>query len=121
MSEIAAVVGIAALVGLGGAAAGYNSVDIPNAEQVAVQTHGAPTAVIDDPQQVLSPDDRARLERDTARIDAPAVVTDLHYMVFKTNHDNIMDDVEELLRTEHPDLIDQSKGCLLYTSDAADE
>ena len=110
MSEIAAVLGITALVGLGGAAAGYNSVNIPDAEQVAVQTHGAPTAVIDDPQQVLSPDDRARLERDTARIDAPAVVTDFHYMVFKTNHDNIMDDVEELLRTEHPDLIDQSKG-----------
>ena len=110
MSEIAAVLGITALVGLGGAAAGYNSVDIPDAEQVAVQTHGAPNAVIDDPHQVLSPDDRARLERDTARIDAPEVVTDLHYMVFKTNHENILDDVEELLRTQHPDLIDQSKG-----------
>ena len=65
MSEIVAVLGVTALVGLGGAAAGYNSVDIPDVNQVALQTHGAPTAVIDDPQQVLSPDDRARLERDT--------------------------------------------------------
>lgn len=110
MNEIAAVLGISALVGLGGAAAGYNAVDVPEFDQVAVQTAGAPSATIDDPQGVLSPDDRARLERDTANIDAPAVVKDFHYMVFKTNHENILDDVEEVLRSQYPELIDQSKG-----------
>lgn len=108
-SETAAVLGVTALVGFGGAAVGYNMVDVPEISQVTMQTHGAPNAIIDDPQQVLSPDDRARLERDTARIDAPEVVTDFHYMVFKTNHDNVLDDVEELLRTQYPDLVDQSK------------
>ena len=109
MSEIAAVVGITALVGLGGAAAGYNMVDIPEASQFAQQTVGAPEAIIDDPQNVLSAEDRDRLLRDTANIDAPEVVTDFHYMVFETNHENILDDVEEVLRSQYPDLIDQSK------------
>ena len=109
LSETAAVLGVTALVGFGGAAVGYNMVDVPEISQVMMQTHGAPNAIIDDPQQVLSPDDRARLERDTARIDAPEVVTDFHYMVFKTNHDNVLDDVEEILRTQYPDLVDQSK------------
>ena len=31
-------------------------------------------------------------------------------MVFQTNHENILDDVEELLRSQYPELIDQSKG-----------
>ena len=110
LNEIAAVVGISAIVGLGGAAAGYTSVDIPELDQVTVQTAGAPSATIDDPQGVLSPDDRERLLRDTANIDAPDVVTDFRYMVFQTNHENILDDVEELLRSQYPELIDQSKG-----------
>ena len=78
LNEIAAVVGISALVGLGGAAVGYNTVDVPELDQVTVQTAGAPSATIDDPQGVLSPDDRERLLRDTANIDAPDVVTDFH-------------------------------------------
>ena len=110
LNEIAAVVGISALVGLGGAAVGYNTVDVPELDQVTVQTAGAPSATIDDPQGVLSPEDRERLLRDTANIDAPDVVTDFHYMVFQTNHENILDDVEELLRSQYPELIDQSKG-----------
>ena len=110
MNEIAAVVGKSALVGLGGAAVGYNTVDVPQRDQIALQTVGAPSATIDDPQGVLSAEDRDRLVRDTANIDAPEVVTDFHYMVFKTNHENILDDVEELLRSQYPELIDQSKG-----------
>lgn len=82
------MVGISALVGLGGAAVGYNTVDVPELDQVTVQTAGAPSATID----------------------APDVVTDFHYMVFQTNHENILDDVEELLRSQYPELIDQSKG-----------
>ena len=78
LNEIAAVVGISALVGLGGAAVGYTTVDVPELDQVTVRTAGAPSATIDDPQGVLSPDDRERLLRDTANIDAPDVVTDFH-------------------------------------------
>lgn len=110
MKEIAAVFGIAALVGLGGAAAAYSAVDVPERDQLTVQAAGTPSATIDDPQDVLSPEDEQRLQRDTANINAADVVTDFHYMVFETNHENILDDVEELLRSHYPELIDQSKG-----------
>lgn len=110
MKEIAAVFGIAALVGLGGVAAAYSAVDVPERDQYTVQAAGAPSATIDDPQDVLSPEDEQRLQRDTANINAADVVTDFHYMVFETNHENILDDVEELLRSQYPELIDQSKG-----------
>ena len=110
MKEIAAVFGIAALVGLGGAAVAYSAVDVPERDQLTVQAAGAPSTTIDDPQDVLSPEDEQRLQRDTANINAADVVTDFHYMVFETNHENILDDVEELLRSQYPELIDQSKG-----------
>ena len=110
MKEIAAIFGVAALVGLGGAAAAYTSIDVPERDQFTVQAAGAPSATIDDPQDVLTPEDEQRLQRDTANINAADVVTDFHYMVFKTNHENILDDVEELLRSQYPELIDQSKG-----------
>src|SRR5699024_11374252 len=57
------------------------------------------------PEGVLSADDEARLERDAERIDAPAVVEQLHYMVFEENDDNVNDTVEEYLRDNRPDLI----------------
>lgn len=110
LKQIGTILGATALVGLAGGGIGYAAVEVPDAQEVAVQTAGAPQAIIDDPQGVLSPADRERLLSDTSRIDAPSVVTDLHYMVFQTNHQNIMDDVEGLLRSEYPDLIDQSKG-----------
>ena len=97
-------------MGLGGAAAAYTSVEIPERDQVAVQAVGAPSATIDDPQDVLTPEDEQRLQRDTANINAPEVVKNFHYMVFKTNHENVLDDVEEVLRSQYPDMIDQSKG-----------
>lgn len=46
------MVGISALVGLGGAAVGYNTVDVPELEQVTLQTAGAPSANIDAPDVV---------------------------------------------------------------------
>ena len=110
MKEIAAIFGVAALVGLGGAGAVYSAIDAPERDQYTVQAAGAPSATIDDPQDVLTPEDEQRLQRDTANINAADVVTDFHYMVFKTNHENILDDVEELLRSQYPELIDQSKG-----------
>lgn len=110
MKEIAAIFGVAALVGLGGAGAVYSAIDAPERDQYTVQAAGAPSATIDDPQDALTPEDEQRLQRDTANINAADVVTDFHYMVFETNHENILDDVEELLRSQYPELIDQSKG-----------
>ena len=110
LNKTAAVLGISALVGLSGAAAAYASIDAPERDQFTVQAAGAPSATIDDPQDVLTPEDEQRLLRDTANINAADVVTDFHYMVFQTNHENILDDVEELLRSQYPELIDQSKG-----------
>ena len=60
---------------------------------------------VHNPEGVLSADDEARLERDAERIDAPAVVEQLHYMVFEENDDNVNDTVEEYLRDNRPDLI----------------
>lgn len=60
---------------------------------------------VHNPEGVLSADDEARLERDAERLDAPAVVEQLHYMVFEENDDNVNDTVEEYLRDNRPDLI----------------
>ena len=60
---------------------------------------------VHNPEGVLGADDEARLERDAERIDAPAVVEQLHYMVFEENDDNVNDTVEEYLRDNRPDLI----------------
>ena len=60
---------------------------------------------VHNPEGVLSADDEARLERDAERIEAPAVVEQLHYMVFEENDDNVNDTVEEYLRDNRPDLI----------------
>nr|WP_233189766.1 DUF5129 domain-containing protein [Corynebacterium sp. J010B-136] len=60
---------------------------------------------VHNPEGVLSADDEARLERDAERIDAPAVVEQLHYMVFEENDDNVNDTVEEYLRDNRTDLI----------------
>ncbi|HCJ69253.1 MAG TPA: DUF5129 domain-containing protein, partial [Corynebacterium casei] len=57
------------------------------------------------PEGVLSTEDEARMERDVERLEAPAVVEQLHYMVFEENDDNVNDTVEEYLRDNRPDLI----------------
>ena len=45
------------------------------------------------------------MERDVERLDVPAVVQQLHYIVFEENDDNINDTVENYLRDNRPDLI----------------
>ncbi len=94
-------------VGLGVAA----SVPAPVAADYAVSRTGAlaPSeqllVEIHNPQGVLSPDDEARVMRDAERLDAPAVVQQLHYVVFAENDENVNDTVENYLRDNRPDLI----------------
>lgn len=65
--------------------------------QLATEVH--------DPDGVLSADDEQRLLRDAERLETPAVVTQLHYMVFADNHENVNDTVEEFVRAARPELI----------------
>lgn len=49
LKQIGTILGATALVGLAGGGIGYAAVEVPDAQEVAVQTAGAPQAIIDDP------------------------------------------------------------------------
>lgn len=108
--QIMATIGIAAALAAGGAAAGYATTDIPEADEVAVEQGVAPQVTIDDPDDVLSAEDEERMIKDAERLDTPAVVKDLHYMVFATNHENILDTVEEYVRDTYPEMIGNAEN-----------
>lgn len=106
VSLLASAIGGGALVGGIGAAidtpqrADYeitNSADMEITNTFSTEVHN--------PDGVLSAEDEARMERDVERLEAPAVVEQLHYMVFEENDDNVNDTVEEYLRDSRPDLI----------------
>ena len=103
--QVMATIGIAVALAAGGATAGYVSTDVPEASEVAVKKGPTRQVTIDNPDNVLSHDDIERLSDNTVRLDIPAVVTEIHYMVFATNHENILDTVEEYVRDTHPALI----------------
>lgn len=103
--QIAAGIGIAAALAAAGATAGYASVDVPDSSGVTVEQGVAPQVTIDDPDDVLSPEDETRMAKDAERLDHPAVVKDLHYMVFAHNHENVFDSVEEYVRDTYPEMI----------------
>ncbi|MDN6247062.1 MAG: hypothetical protein L0J38_11125 [Corynebacterium casei] len=96
VSLLASAIGGGALVGGIGAAidtpqrADYeitNSADMEITNTFSTEVHN--------PEGVLSTEDEARMERDVERLEAPAVVEQLHYMVFEENDDNVNDTVEE--------------------------
>lgn len=109
------MVGVSLLMGAlgGGALAGGvgAAIDAPQradfevANTAEMEITSTFSTEVHNPEGVLSADDEARLERDAERIDAPAVVEQLHYMVFEENDDNVNDTVEEYLRDNRPDLI----------------
>ena len=103
--QVMATIGIAVALAAVGTTAGYAMTDIPDPGQFAVEQGVAPQVTIDDPDDALSPEGEERMIKDAERLDTPAVVKDLHYMVFATNHENILDTVEEYLRDTHPVLI----------------
>ncbi|RNE49753.1 DUF5129 domain-containing protein [Corynebacterium alimapuense] len=57
------------------------------------------------PAGVLSAEDEARMLRDADRLEIPAVVTQLNYLVFAENNENVNDTVEEFARDSAPELI----------------
>lgn len=103
--QIGAVVAVSALLGLGVAGVTMSQINVPSPEAVAVNTVGAPTVVIDDPHDLLTPDDEARLTRDAQLLDAPDTVRTLHWIVFNESDENINDTVENFMRDNYPDEI----------------
>lgn len=63
------------------------------------------TTEVHNPEGVLTAEDEARMQQDVERLEVPAVVEQLHYIVFEENDDNVNDTVEEYLRDNRPELI----------------
>ena len=103
--------GVALLVGAGAGLGIGAATPTPQQQDYAVSATGplAPSTQlateVHDPHGVLSADDEQRLLRDAERLDAPAVVAQLHYLVFAENHENVNDTVEEFIRDARPELI----------------
>lgn len=117
--DIAASVGIAALMALGGGVAGYASVDEP-APIVVEQRAEAPEVEISDPTDLLSAEDEARLLRDVERLDHPSTVRRIHFIMLNDGREKVNDTVENYLRDNFPDEIGDDKfadGVLILGAD----
>lgn len=64
---------------------------------VAVEIH--------DRDGVLNAEDQRRLLNNTDNVEVAQVVKQVHYIVFRTNDENVNDTVENYLRDQRPDLI----------------
>lgn len=102
--DIAAAAGITALLALGGGVAAYASVDEP-APIVVQQREQAAQVEISDPADLLTPEDEARLLRDTERLDRPSTVKRIHFIVLNDGREKVNDTVENYLRDNYPDEI----------------
>ncbi|MEX3505280.1 DUF5129 domain-containing protein [Corynebacterium sp. LK2510] len=121
MKGFGAVVGAATLVALGVGGTVAATLEVPSAEQVAIQySDQAPRMLIDDPGNQLTAADRDRLERDAAQFTYPDTVETLHFLVFDTSRDNFNDTVLEYLQDNYPDEVDTdvySDGVLIFAVD----
>ncbi|PKF68950.1 DUF5129 domain-containing protein [Corynebacterium mastitidis] len=101
----------ATLVGVGAGMAVWSAQDAPvpghqlTASREQLDPHAGVPVEIDDPQDVLSAEDEARVRRDAERLELPGVVTGLYYVVFEENEDNVLDSLEEHVREHRPGLI----------------
>lgn len=97
----------------GGAAAGAVAMTIPNPQRenyvVSNQEQYRPShsvaVEIHDRDGVLNAEDQRRLLSNTDNIEVAQVVKQVHYIVFRTNDENVNDTVENYLRDQRPDLI----------------
>lgn len=97
----------------GGAAAGAVAMTIPNPQRenyvVSNQDQYRPShsvaVEIHDRDGVLNAEDQRRLLSNTDNIEVAQVVKQVHYIVFRTNDENVNDTVENYLRDQRPDLI----------------
>ena len=101
-----------AVLGFGALAGGLSTItdtpvraDYEITDTAATEITNSFSTEIHNPNGVLSAEDEARMERDVERLDVPAVVSQLHYIVFEENDDNVNDTVENYLRDNRPDLI----------------
>ncbi|WP_235923166.1 DUF5129 domain-containing protein [Corynebacterium lizhenjunii] len=108
MTILGSAVAVGLLSGVGAGAVAYSATEVPQRSEFSVSApiqQGINHVEVHDPDNVLSAEDEARLQRDAERIKAPDVVQQLHFLVFAHNHDNVNDTVEEYLRDNHPHLI----------------
>ncbi|RKW83204.1 DUF5129 domain-containing protein [Corynebacterium diphtheriae] len=97
----------------GGAAAGAVAMTIPHPQRenyvVSNQEQYRPShsvaVEIHDRDGVLNAEDQRRLLSNTDNIEVAQVVKQVHYIVFRTNDENVNDTVENYLRDQRPDLI----------------
>ena len=102
---LAALGGGALATGVGMAVDAPQRADYEISDTAATEITNSFSTEIHNPQGVLSAEDEARMERDVERLEVPAVVEQLHYIVFEENDDNVNDTVENYLRDNRPDLI----------------
>ena len=117
--DIAATAGAAALLALGGGAAGYVSYDAPEPIVVTQQAQAAQVE-ISDPADLLTAEDEARLLRDVERLDRPDTVQRIHFIMLNDGREKVNDTVENFLRDNYPDEIGNDKfadGVLIVGAD----
>lgn len=103
----AALFGISALLGLGLGGIAYSTQPTPEFQQVAV---AQASVAVGDPDNLLSEEQEQLLIDATADLSTPAVVKDIQFLVFANNHEEPLDDVENWLRDNAPQLIADAKG-----------
>lgn len=106
-TSIAALTTAAALAGAGAGFLCFTALnDPPQQSDFAVeQTVGNVSASVHNPDGVLSPEQEDQLRSQAGQVQMPEVVTQVHYLVFATNDENVNDTVEEYLRDNAPELI----------------
>ncbi|CAM3173828.1 hypothetical protein CGOTT_11825 [Corynebacterium gottingense] len=106
VKDWAVVLGATALLGVGGGVASFATADVPDAAEFAVSTQtNAANLVVSDPQDIVSADDEAQMQRDAERLPHPDTVQTVHYIYLSEGRDNVNDSVENFLRDNFPDEI----------------
>lgn len=101
----AAIAAVTAALALGGGAAGAvftSDLEVPT---IATQPAAALSFTIDDPQGILSSDDRQALVDNQQRLQLAAPVRSVYYLMLGKSRSNVNDSVEEFFRAHHPEAI----------------
>lgn len=109
MKQIGTVAALTIVAALGTGAYAYSTVELPTRDEVAVTAVATPHALIDDPANVLSPEDEARVLKDATRLKTPDTVKTVHYLLVPEVEENVNDTVEEYLRDNRPNEIGEDK------------
>lgn len=99
-----------ALVG-GIPAAGISAVmssNIVNSSDYKTHSISESKVRIEDPHDVLSPEDEARMINDINRVEVVESIKEIIYIVFAHNRENVNDSVEEYMRANLPDRINNT-------------